>query len=144
MPPVYHHVCRVATICTLLAIKRGENVEIATMAGLLHDIASLRNHDVEPYKVHGLTGENHAGIGAEIAMEILIELNLTSPQENEIICTAVDRHNDKDRADDPIDELLKDADVFEHGLVSVSNQKNNFRGERWDKVCQELGISNCR
>jgi HD superfamily phosphodiesterase len=52
----------------LIAVKRGENVELAVMAGLLHDIASLRNGDVEPYKVHGLTPQNHAEIGAEIAI----------------------------------------------------------------------------
>ena len=144
MPPVYVHMCQVAQVCTLLAIKRGADVELATMAGLLHDIASLRNHDTEPYKVRGLTGENHAGMGAKIAMEILVELGITSPQENDIICRAVDRHNDKDRIDDPIDELLKDADVFSHGLGSVSSLNNNFRGNRWDKVCQEIGINNCR
>ena len=144
MPPVYPHLCQVAQICALLAIKRGANVELATMAGLLHDIASLCNHDIEQYKVHGLTGENHAEIGAAIAMEILVDLGITTPQENDIVCMAVKRHNDKERIDTIIDDILKDADVFAHGLWSVSNLKANLRGYRWDKVCQELGISNCR
>ena len=49
---------------------------------------------------------------------------------------------DKNRIDTPFDELLKGADVFDHGLCSIMTKK--FRGERWDKVCQELGMSNCR
>lgn len=142
MPPVYPHICGVSQICVLLAVKRGEDVELAEMAGLLHDIASLRNHDAEPYKVHGLTGLNHGEMGAEIAMEMLLEMNLTSPEENKMICTAIRRHIYKDEIDSPFDELLKDADVFDHGLKSIPAK--NFRGYRWDKVCEELGISNCR
>lgn len=142
MPPVYIHMCGVSQACAIIAVKRGENAELATMAGLLHDIASLRNHDVEPYKVHGLTPLNHAEMGAEIAMSILVELNLTSEQENEIICGAIRKHSDKDNIDTPFDEVLKDADVFAHGLGDVTSK--NFRGSRWDKVCQELGINNCR
>ena len=142
MPPVYTHMLGVSQACSLIAVKRGENVELATMAGLLHDIASLRNHDVEPYKVHGLTPQNHAEMGAEIAMSILLELNLTSEQENDIICGAIKKHSDKNNIDTPFDEVLKDADVFAHGLGDITNK--NFRGYRWDKVCQEFGMNNCR
>ena len=142
MPPVYIHMLGVSQACALIAVKRGENAELATMAGLLHDIASLRNNDVEPYKVHGLTPQNHAEIGAEIAMSILLELNLTSEQENKIICGAIKKHSDKDNIDTPFDEVLKDADVLAHGFFDVTSK--NFRGYRWDKICQELGINNCR
>ena len=142
MPPVYTHALGVSQACALIAVKRGENHELATMAGLLHDIASLRNHDVEPYKIYGLTPQNHAERGAEIAREILLELNLTSEQENKIICEAIRKHSDKNNIDTPFDEVLKDADVFAHGLGDITGK--NFRGDRWDKVCQEFGINNCR
>ena len=142
MPPVYMHMLGVSQACSLIAVKRGENAELAVIAGLLHDIASLRNHDAEPYKVYGLTPQNHAEISAEIAMSILLELNLTSEQENGIICGAIKKHSDKDNIDTPFDELLKDADVFAHGLGDITSK--NFRGYRWDKVCQEFGMSNSR
>lgn len=142
LPPVYIHICEVAQACALIAAKRGESAELATMAGWLHDIASLRNHDIEPYKVHGLTPQNHAEKGAEIAMEILLAMNMTSAQENEMICVAIRKHSDKSNIDTPFDEVLKDADVFAHGLSDVT--AGNFRGSRWDKVCQELGMSNLR
>ena len=54
MPPVFPHLVGVSRICVLLAVKRGENVELAHIAGLLHDIAYLRSQDVEPYKAHGV------------------------------------------------------------------------------------------
>lgn len=142
MPPKYSHLIEVSQICALLAVKRGENAELATMAGLLHDIAVLRNYDVEPYKIHGVTGENHAVISATIAMEILLDIGLTSTDENEIICDAIKKHADKDNTDTIFDEILKDADVFAHGLRDIALK--NFRGYRWDKVCQELSINNCR
>lgn len=142
LPPVYMHIHAVSYACALIALKRGENAELATMAGLLHDIASLRNHDIEPFKIHGLTPENHAGKGAEIALEILLELNITSSQENEIICNAIRKHSDKDVIDTPFDEVLKDADVFAHGFYNIDSR--NFRGYRWDKVCQEFGINNLK
>ena len=142
MPPVFTHIVGVSKICVLLAVKRGENVELAEMAGLLHDIAYMKNIDVEPYKVHGITSQNHAEMGAEIALSILLEVNLTTERENEIICGAIRKHGDKDNIDTPFNELLKDADVFDHGLCSIMSK--NFRGNRWDKVCQELGMNNCR
>jgi len=142
MPSVYIHMLGVSQACALIAVKRGENAELATMAGLLHDIASLRNHDIEPYKIHGLTSQNHAEKGAEIAMAILLEINLTSEQENEIICKAIRKHSDKGNIDTPFDEVLKDADVFAHGLFNLTDKI--FRGDRWDKVCQELDMNNCR
>lgn len=142
VPPVYIHMHAVSQVCALIALKRGEDAELATIAGLLHDIASLRNHDIESYKIHGLTSANHAEKGAEIAMEILLAMNITTPQENEIICTAIRKHSDKDVIDTPFDEVLKDADVFSHGISNVALR--NFRGLRWDKVCEEFGIDNLR
>lgn len=139
IPPVYSHILQVSQLCTLIALKRGENAELAAMAGALHDIASLRNHDIEPYKVKGLTSQNHAGLGADIAMEILVELNFTTAEENTIICTAIRKHSDKNVTDSPFDEIIKDADVFAHGLSSYS-----FRGVKWDSLCDEFAIHNPR
>jgi HD superfamily phosphodiesterase len=132
----------VSQACALIALKRGENAELATIAGLLHDIASLKNHDIEPFKTHGLTSANHAEKGAGIAMEILVGMNITTLQENEIICSAIRKHSDKDVIDTPFDEVLKDADVLAHGISNIDSR--NFRGCRWDKVCQEFGIDNLR
>ena len=149
IPPVYKHLCGVSQLCVLLAVKRGENPELSAFSGMLHDIAYLASCDTvkyenEPHKIQGITGENHAERSALLADKILAELGVTSETENEIIITAIRNHANKERIDGPIDEILKDADVFEHGLLSVSMQKTNFRGDRWDRVCREIGMDNCR
>lgn len=149
----YSHMQQVSHICSLLAIKRGENVELAAIAGLLHDIAYINCYENEIYKPRDINNkildvnkETHSDVSAVIAKGILIENNIVSHEESDIICRAIIRHNkgNFDNADNPIDEILKDADVFAHGLTSVSRHLTNFRGNRWDKVCHELGIDNCR
>lgn len=135
MPPVYSHLIEVSQTCALIALKRGEDAELATMVGLLHDIAYLINHVT---KIHDLTGENHAEKGAILAKEILLNMKITTAQENDIIYSAIRKHRDKDDIDTPFDEILKDADVFAHGISNITSR--NFRGYRWDKVCQEFGI----
>jgi uncharacterized protein len=149
----YSHMQQVSHICSLLAVKRGENAELAAIAGLLHDIAYINCYDNEMYKPRDSNNKilevnkvTHSDVSAVIAMEILTENNIVSHEESDIICRAIIRHNkgNLDNADNPIDDILKDADVFAHGLTSVSELINNFRGQRWDKVCHELGVNNCR
>ncbi len=136
VPLKYSHLIEVSQACALLAVKRGENAELASMAGLLHDIADFKIFN------KNVTAENHAALSADIAMKILTELGLTSEEENAAICEAVKKHTDKNTTDTALDEILKDADVFAHGIKDIALK--NFRGYRWDKVCAELGISNCR
>ena len=49
------HMYGVARFCTLLAMKRNLNVELATTCGMLHDI----------FYMSGGTSDNHAAKGAE-------------------------------------------------------------------------------
>lgn len=124
MPPVYPHLVQVSQMCVLLALKRGEDAPLAAIAGALHDVASLRSQDVAPYKIEGLTPNNHAEIGAAVAADILTGLNIVPPSEQEKICTAIRLHGNKNIVDSPFDEVLKDADIFAHGLGFY------FRGPR--------------
>lgn len=144
---------QVSHVCTLLAIKRGADPELAAIAGMLHDIAYINCYEDSKYKPHDennkpldVNKETHSDVGAIIARKLLLENKIVSLEEADIICRAITRHNkgNVDHADTLIDEILKDSDVFAHGLTSVSERKTNFRGSRWDKVCQELGMDNCR
>ena len=131
----YTHLYGASCMAALLAAKRDNNAELATMAGMLHDIAYFA-------PMADIPEGSHAERGAIIAMVILSRLNVTSREENETICTAIQRHERKDAVDTPFDEILKDADVLAHGLHDVTLK--NFRGERWDKVCREIGMINYR
>lgn len=56
----YVHLYGVAQACALLAMKRGENAELAVIAGMLHDISSYATID----------SANHAQKSAEMARGI--------------------------------------------------------------------------
>ena len=79
------HMYGVARFCTLLAMKRNLNVELATTCGMLHDI----------FYMSGGTSVNHAAKGAEQAETILKTMRLYSDDEIKIVTTAISRHSDK-------------------------------------------------
>lgn len=100
----YTHLYGVSQNCVLLAQKRGLDPELCAIMGMLHDIYS--------YQFAPTT--DHAEKGALLAEEILTALEIVSVEELQTICTAIARHSNKDCADGPYDELLKDADVLQH------------------------------
>ncbi len=104
----YLHLYGVSQACALLALKRKENIELAVVAGMLHDIYSYANMD----------SQDHAHKGAEMARNILNSLNIFSEDEKNLICTAIYNHSDKSIIHDSIDEILKDADVMQHVLYN--------------------------
>jgi putative nucleotidyltransferase with HDIG domain len=156
--PVYWHLFEVSQIAAFLALNRNENAELAAIAGLLHDISKLKGFEAEPYYAKQRnSSEKHPAEGAEIAMKMLVELGITSAEENAIICNAIKKHGDKDNIDTPFDEILKDADMFRGPLFISSNASpdeitsaysyvNSIsnRPPRWDRICKELGIINRR
>jgi uncharacterized protein len=117
----YLHLYGVSQACALIALKRGVNVELATMAGMLHDLHTYKtgNHN------------NHAVLGALLAREILDELHITSSDETDMICSAIHNHSSKNRKFSNFDEVLIDADVIQHVLYNyaapiMEHEKNRF------------------
>jgi HD superfamily phosphodiesterase len=127
----YVHLYGVSQSCALLALKRGENVELAVMAGMLHDIYSYTRMDTA----------DHAHKGAPLARGILEKLQLTNEKETGIICDAIYVHSDKELTHSPFDEILKDADTFQawlfNPLIEIIAQA---RKNRCSKILAELGI----
>jgi uncharacterized protein len=124
------HLYGVAAICSMLAIKRGLDVEIGTISGMLHDIASYKTGDPV----------NHAERGAVEARIILEELDLFSDQEIEIICTAIANHSKKEDIHDAYSELLKDSDVLQHHLYNTSFKVIERELVRLNSLFEELGM----
>lgn len=104
----YVHLYGVAQFAAMIAMKRGENSELAAMAGMLHDLYSYKT----------MNTECHAHHGADLARSILMELKLVTPEEVEMICSAIYHHSDKGIIDSSFDEVLKDADVLQHNLYN--------------------------
>ena len=125
------HLHGVALAAAILAKKRGEDAELATMAGLLHDLHA--------YKAGSY--DDHAHLGADYARKVLKKLELTSPEETDIICTAIWNHDSKDTIGAPMDEILKDADVLHHTLGDPTKEVKEHERERYEKLCEELGLA---
>ena len=126
----YVHLYSVSQACTLLAMKRQQNVELAAIAGLLHDIYA--------YKTGART--DHAHQGAVLAKEIMQETGLFSEEEMETVAGAIYHHSDKDTVDSPFDEVLKDADALQHFLIMPLADPAPHEAARVSKLKKERGI----
>ena len=124
------HLHGVSLAAVMLAKKRNENAELAAMAGLLHDLYAYKSGSYE----------NHARKGADYARKVLDELELTSAEETDIICSAIWHHDSKDETDGPMDEVLKDADVIHHSLGDPTKEVKAHEQERYGKLCEEFGF----
>lgn len=126
----YVHLYGVSQACGLLAMKRGESVELAIIAGMLHDISTYAT----------MSSENHAHKGADMARRILESLNIFEKGEIEAICTAIYHHSDKELVHNLLDETLKDADVMQHVLYNPQLEVKAQEQERFHRLTKELQI----
>ncbi len=126
----YLHLYGVSQTCAFIALKRNQDVELATMVGMLHDLHS--------YKV--MNTENHAEHGAVLARQILEELSLTTENETDLICSAIRNHSSKAATHSAFDEVLKDADVLQHYLYNPLFPVMEQEKCRLQKLLTEFGI----
>ena len=124
------HLYGVSLAATMIAKKRGQDPEIASMAAMLHDLHAYKTGSYD----------DHAHKGAELARQILGELKLTDAAETETICSAVYHHDDKLVTDSTMDEVLKDADVIHHCMNDLSKPIKEKEQARFDKLCAEFGM----
>ena len=126
----YLHLYGVAQFCTLIALKRGENAELATMAGMLHDI----------YNYAKMDPKDHAHKGAVLAREILTSLQITSDDETKMICDAIYSHSEKEAVHSDFIEILVDADVLQHSLYNPTFEVIEHEKKRYEKLKHEFGL----
>jgi len=126
----YLHLYGVSQTCALLALKRNENVELAVIAGMLHDIYSYANMD----------STDHAHKGAKMARSILDSLNIFNENEKNLICSAIYNHSDKSIVHDSLDELLKDADVMQHVLYNPLFDIKQHEKKRFSSLKTEFDL----
>ena len=125
------HLHGVALAAAMLAKVRGENAELATMAGLLHDLYAYKSGSYD----------DHAQLGADYARKLLDKLAVTSPEETDVICTAIRHHDSKAETGGPMDEILKDADVIDHSLSDPTKAVKPHEAARYARLCAELGLA---
>jgi len=124
------HLYGVAGFCSMLALKRNLDVELAATCGMLHDIYQI---------THG-TIEKHAVKGAYEAEKILKATGLYSDEEISIIKDAISAHSKKRIIhDSPYAELLKDADVLSHCLYNPDFPVIEKEKTRYENLLTEFG-----
>ena len=123
------HLYGVSLAATMIAKKRGEDPELASMAGLLHDLYAYKSGSYD----------DHAHKGADLAKKILNDLGSVSKEELDTICSAIWHHNDKENTDSSMDEVLKDADVIDHSLTDPTKEVKSHEAARYARLCDEFG-----
>ena len=127
----YLHLYGVAQACALIALRRGEDAELATMAGMLHDLYTYKFTD----------SRNHAENGAILAREVLNNLKITTDEETDRLCAAIHNHSAKDGAFSAFDEVLIDADVLQHHLYNTTAPVMEHERARFAKLSEEFALS---
>ena len=122
------HLHGVALAAAVLAKVRGENAELATMAGLMHDLYAYRSGSYD----------DHAHLGADYARKLLEKLAITTPEETDVICAAIWHHDSKAEIDGAMDEVLKDADVIHHSLGDPTKEVKEHEKARYGNLCREF------
>ena len=126
----YIHSYGVSQCCALLAVKRGLDLEMAIVIGLLHDVYSYKT---------GIT-DLHSHNGAEM-IRVAFKYSLTdlfTENEQTIIKSAIYHHSDKDHVHDKYDELLKDSDILQH--LSFDAIFGWVYGQRFLNTIKELSL----
>lgn len=124
----YVHTYGVSHCCALLAMKRGLNLELATVIGLLHDVYSYKT---------GVTAW-HSQNGAEMVRVAFKHslVDLFTDEEQTIIKSAIYHHTNKDMVHDAYDEMLKDSDILQR--LSFDTTYGWAYGQRLLRTMQEL------
>lgn len=97
------HLASCAAVGRILALKRGADPELSAIACSVHDYGRI------------ITGkqQDHARVGYEPLKAFLKESGYFSKDEIELLATAAQNHSSKKEVGSPIEEIVKDADVFD-------------------------------
>jgi len=122
------HLYGVSDNCALLALKRGLDIELCAIIGLLHDIYTYKYGYVK----------NHAALGVQEAEDLLLKSELFSVREIEIVKNAIAYHSDKKNKQDKYCEMIKDADLLQNTLYNSMTEIKYPK--RLKKLFKSLGI----
>lgn len=124
-----------ACLGAIMARKRGLDMDMAQTAGLLHDVWLHMNY---PYDDE--IAARHAHEGAVLAEKIMREHGEYSEEEIETVVRMIENHDFTSQTNDPMSEIMKDADMFSHYLnASAAGREDEFN-HRAVKSLEEFGV----
>ncbi|AZN43747.1 CHAP domain-containing protein [Paenibacillus albus] len=121
----------VSTFASMLAMMRGENKELAAIAGLLHDYYGCKTSILQ------FPGPN----SAEAARVLTRDIGLFTDEEQMTILRAIFYQNDLSRSHGPIAEIVKDAILLQVYFSSRGRRLSRMRANRLKIVLEELHIT---
>ncbi|MFZ1988786.1 MAG: HD domain-containing protein [Alphaproteobacteria bacterium] len=125
------HLYGVAGWCALLALRRGLDAQLAAAAGMLHDISAYQTGDMT----------DHTRRSSDLARQMLAATPAFTPPQVQQICDAILRHDEKLTTHQPLDEVLKDADLMQHYLYNPALRSRKPPTDRLLATIRELGIT---
>lgn len=120
----FEHLFSVTAMIQYLAKIRHLDLELASIIGILHDLAT--------YKFN--SSFDHANRSAIIAKDLLEKSNLFTAKEIELIFIAIKNHSNKKQIDDKYSELIKDADILVQYLNEPEALLPPEKKQRVDKL----------
>ena len=142
----YVHLYGVAQACAMIAKKRGIDMELAIMAGMLHDLYTYKRKDEVRHLGKEAIEEvikNHRIKGPNYIREVLDELNLTTNEETNIIAhchtEGYDGENEKIRQ---MEKLVNDANVLQIYLYNPTSPEIKLN-EQLENLLSEFGLTFC-
>jgi hypothetical protein len=88
-----------------------------------------------------MDSKDHAHKGAILAGEILTLLRITNDEETKMICDAIYTHSEKGAVHSDFNEILIDADVFQHCLYNPMFEIMAHEKNRYERLKLEFGIA---
>lgn len=132
------HMYSSSQLAKLLALRKGLNMELASIAAAIHDIAVIVTKKTEG---HAEKAEKYVRDFIEKYNKSILEKNIQiiTDEEEALLINAIIKHSDKKTySDDPFVELLKDVDSLDRYLHGIKSEGAYL--ERCTKVFNEFGI----
>lgn len=131
------HMYSSSQLAKIIAMRRGIDMELASIAAAIHDIAVIVTKKTDG---HAIKAERYV-------REVVDKYNnqwsegasFITKEEEDMLVNAIIKHSDKETySDDPFVELLKDVNSVDRYLHGVKTEGAYL--ERCNKVLNELGI----
>lgn len=141
----YVHLYGVAQACALIAKKRGVNIELAIIAGMLHDLYTYKRKDEVRHLGMDAIQEvikNHRLEGPIYLREVLSNLQLTTDDETNLICTAIQGGYDgNDEKISEMEKVINDANIMQFYFYNPVSPEMKLDEKRVGNLLSEFGLT---
>jgi len=124
------HLYGVSTFASMIAMKRGQNPELAAIAGMLHEYYVLKTG------INEFPGPN----SAEAVRPIIRDIGMFTEEEQITVLRSIFYQNEGRQSHGPYEEIIKDANVLQLYFHNATYRKHESDKKRLRNVLGELKI----